>query len=154
MKDNIIEIEKCVGCGLCTSLLDADMRINDYGFNRPYINKNYDKKKLNEVCPVDSTLSQYSNSIWGDYYSVYYGYSTNNEIRERGSSGGVITQILVYLLESNKVDAVIHIGIDDENPLITKVKLSETIEQIIENSGSRYAPASPLMNIDKYLEGG
>lgn len=152
--NNYNTIEKCIGCGLCKSVFrkEIDFRIDSKGFMRPIIKNKIDKKIFDSICPLMINPGAYSNSIWGYYENVYLGASTNDKIKQKASSGGVISQLLVYLLENKRIDAVIHIGPSHDNPLENNTYISTTIEQVLSNSGSRYSPAAPLEEIDFIME--
>ena len=149
-----IEINKCVGCGLCEAVFknNAEIRINNEGFYRPYFKDKYDIRLLDNICPLNSKGENYSHHIWGKYEGVFLGNSNDVLIRTLGSSGGIITQSLVYLLDNKIVDAVIHIGASKDNPLENVTYVNNSTKQVIENAGSRYSPSSPLTQIDKYLK--
>ncbi|EPH3180647.1 Coenzyme F420 hydrogenase/dehydrogenase, beta subunit C-terminal domain [Citrobacter braakii] len=146
----ILDNELCSGCGLCSSVFNESisMEMSQKGYLRP--------KALNDsaldidlpFCPGAGLLlnskegEDYLN--WGRIIECKVGFSTSEDVRYKGSSGGVLSQIGIYLLEENIVDGVIHIGVDEIDPLRNIVKLSKTKQDILNNAGSRYAPASPL----------
>ena len=76
---------------------------------------------------------------------MYYAYSNNEGIKEKGEYGGVVTTIMKHLLESNVVDGIVAVkeGFDlyDAVPcLITDP------EEVIKTAGSiqRYENSSYL----------
>jgi len=69
------------------------------------------------------------------------GYSNNKEIRERSSSGGVVTSLLIGALENNLVDKIVVVDLDEN--FKPKYKLVSTKEEIIQAAGSKYS----LMNM-------
>lgn len=160
--NDVVNKNLCIGCGICTNFSSSSkMEHNEEGFltvnNYTHESKIISEETLvKEVCPGVKTYSNENkeNYIWGDYKDIYLGYSTNEEIRFRGSSGGTITQTLVYLLEKNIVDYVIHIEEDKENVLGNKVVITNDINQIVSNTGSKYCPASPLNEVLTKLEKG
>lgn len=91
--------EYCNGCGLCSSLKIAKLYNKGNGFLAPSIN-NENEKWLDKICP---TANGYyyrecnSTDIWGTYKDVYLGWALDDDIRLRGSSGGVLTTICLYL---------------------------------------------------------
>ena len=44
------------------------------------------------------------NYYLGDFVGCYYGYSANKDIRNNAASGGLVSTILVDLLEQNKIN--------------------------------------------------
>lgn len=147
--------EYCTGCGLCCSVMNTDLCKDSKGFSHPHIN---DEKQLDfcrKICPANGKhFLEQSNTTWGNYLSVYSGYSMDNEIRFKAASGGIITAILVYLIENRLVDGVIQVGEDGENPYKTKNYISKTREEIISHCGSRYIVSSPLSNLQQILLSG
>ncbi|HCB2209236.1 TPA: Coenzyme F420 hydrogenase/dehydrogenase, beta subunit C-terminal domain [Citrobacter farmeri] len=146
----ILDNELCSGCGLCSSVFNESisMELSQQGYLRP---KALNNSALDIDLPFCPGAGLLLNNQEGDYYLNWgriidckVGFSTSEDVRYRGSSGGVLSQIGIYLLEENIVDGVIHIGVDTADPLKNVVKLSKTREDVINNAGSRYAPASPL----------
>lgn len=147
--------EFCCGCGLCHSEFGIPFEMNTDGFMKPNFD-NFEKSdfcKLEKFCPACYGYSYQldKNSIWGRYNKILLGWSSDEIIREKASSGGVLSSICIYLLEEKLVDEVIHTGQDLENPLTTTTVISKTKEDIINNCGSRYYSSSPLFNINKML---
>ena len=82
--------------------------------------------------------------------SLCYAWSTDNKIRFESSTGGLLNGLSLYLLESKKVDFVLHTVADPKKPMRSISKLSYNKEELLNyNSCSRYGPASPL---DKFHE--
>ena len=52
----------------------------------------------------------------------------------------------------DRVDAVVQIRASTDDPLNTEVVLSRNANDIIQSSGSRYCPASPLVNIEQVIK--
>lgn len=158
MISKILKNNICAGCGLCQSIYGKDkisVEINNEGFYRPIIKQNLNKeenKLLTKVCPAivekkNKTVSPKKDVIWGEMFSCFVGSSSDDEIRNEASSGGGISALLNYLLTTQKVTAVIHIGASKNIPYLNEVKISTTREEILENANSRYAPSAPLQNI-------
>ena len=88
------------------------MRINNRGFYEPhdFSDKNYVVMK--KLCPgiYLNNLIPGNTTVWGNVESVYNAWAADERIRKLSDSGGVTTALAVYLLESGKVDGVLHIG--------------------------------------------
>lgn len=142
--EKVIASNMCAGCGLCVGSTD-EMKIDDKGFVRP--KKQIFDELSNNACPsikiVQNNLENY-NASWGPILSCQTGFSSNPKIRQMGSSGGVITALLYMLLSEKLVDAVIQTGTSKINPIANETKIIFHKEELILNSGSRYAPSSPL----------
>ena len=142
----------CTGCGLCHAVYGTEISKDEKGFIRP---ENIRGEVLETLCPTYLYMAgNHPFSLWGDYVSVYKGYSANEEIRFRASSGGALTAISIYLLEHNIVDAIIHTGVSNSNPMETQTYISRTTDEIKSHMGSRYAVSSPLMDLLQIVQPG
>ena len=140
----------CSGCGLCQSIGGIEVLENKQGFIRPLETL----KEVSNVCPAVHAyrMVNKTDQEWGDYISVYTGYSADQQLRRQASSGGIITQTSSYLLEKDLVDGILQIGYIDNNPLHTCLYCSTTKENVKNHCGSRYSPSAPLLNIKQYLD--
>lgn len=160
--NKVIKNDLCAGCGLCESVYgkhNIEVKISDNGYYRPHINSENNATKdikLDSFCPAlsikhnDSNISL-ENSIWGSYKSLLLGNAADKITRYRGSSGGTISALLIYLLDKKVIDGVIHIGVSKANPVINEIKYSTSREEVLTNSGSRYSPSAPLSDLESYL---
>ncbi|HKL07772.1 MAG TPA: Coenzyme F420 hydrogenase/dehydrogenase, beta subunit C-terminal domain [Bacteroidales bacterium] len=158
----IIREDLCAGCGLCEAFGNK-MIIDHNGYLRPgditFKNKN-DESIIESVCPgyltyvkkTNENISYHRDSVWGDYIKIYKAYSSDSEIRYKGSSGGVITSLLKYALESKYADAAIVTLSDKENPILNRSICTDEINEIVNAISSRYSPSSPLSQLDTYLQ--
>lgn len=145
--DNKIE-KYCTGCGLCISMAKAKVVENERGFYKPISG---DEKWLKKICPSCTRSKEYidEKKIWGRSNNVYLGWSNNNAIRKKASSGGVISEIAAFLLSSKMVDVIIHTGISDVEQTKTKIVLSQSQSDVERWAGSRYSISHPLNEISK-----
>lgn len=151
-KSKKIIMEYCCGCGLCESLMNKTLFLQN-GFYYPKEISEEDATILKKICPFsNSALFDNETELWGTTLGVNIGYSTTQSIRKKGSSGGVISALLSYMLKNGYVDSVLHIGQDDESPWRTKVYCSSTVEEVLSHAGSRYAQSAPLSMICEYLK--
>ncbi len=151
----------CIGCGICEGIAPENaikLELGCDGFYHPHV-KNQDQEpwdKIKKICPgvivnQETKLNTKQEKLWGPISASWVGYSTDEEIRWQASSGGGITGLLQFLLEKGLVTKVIHIGRALSNSLTNTVYISRNREDILKNSGSRYAPAAPLTSIKKIL---
>ena len=97
--------------------------------------------------------SQVTNqSIWGNVKIVANAWASDSEIRKSSSSGGVTSALAISLLETKKVDAVLHVGVEEGTYLYNRLYASTTKEDILSRNASRYAPAAIFNNIIELLE--
>lgn len=136
----------CVGCGLCEITNKAECYIDSNGFKHP---ETGDEEWLKSICPAggrQQKLMDFSN-IWGRSKAVYYGWSSDTEVRSIASSGGILTEISSWLLENHKVDGIIHTCANPKEPTKTITCISTTRDELIERCGSRYSISSPLLAV-------
>lgn len=147
--------EYCIGCGLCKSELQLDMEKTEKGFLKPAFHAGEDESRfLKKVCPINGTQSieEKQTDIWGKRNGIYGAWALDKNIRRQASSGGVLTALAVFMLESKLVDAIIHVVADEKNPTETKCQVSTTKEQVISGCGSRYSISSPWLTLSACAE--
>jgi coenzyme F420 hydrogenase subunit beta len=140
----------CLGCGLCESVCgkeNVEMKLRDDGFFHPNIKViEYESEQIiKRICPginiVNDLPFNKSESTWGKIEKLYSGFSTDKEIRSKGSSGGMVSGLAIYLLERNIVDAILQVGGDINEYKHNCLRISRTRADVMECASSRYAPA-------------
>jgi coenzyme F420 hydrogenase subunit beta len=163
---DIISSGRCHGCGACASALGPQrvkMAMTPQGYLRPMPSgplTNAEQETLRAVCSgrevarpdVPSDISYHD--IWGPIAGVETGYANDPQVRYRGSSGGVISAICIFLLERGAVDFVLQTTADPNDPIGNITRPSWTREDVLGASGSRYAPSNPLADLNEYLAQG
>lgn len=158
MITKVLKNDLCTGCGLCQSIIaghKVEVKLNNEGYYRPIILDEVTRdefKIFRKVCPAlsirkDKENAPINDAIWGEMYACYIGAATDDTIRDQASSGGAISAILIYLLESKMIDAVVHIGASTKQLYKNEVKISKTVHDIVKNANSRYSPSAPLIDI-------
>lgn len=152
----------CSGCGLCQALLGSNrvkINMDANGFLRPtvYAPINDDESSLiASVCPglnvTHFNADKNYDPIWGPIQSIYRAAAIDEEVRKYGSSGGVLSALQIFLLESGKVDFIVGTSVATDNPLDTKINICKTRADVLKGSGSRYAPSAPLKDIINLLD--
>ena len=158
----ILHNRMCLGCGLCSSDVGEEklrMLEQEDGFLIPVIQKDFDGEvpDLREYCPgitvrLRKLLRNRDEKFYGPFLTVKTAYATDEVIRFRGSSGGCLTAILCGLLEKNLVDGALQVGPSIIDPLKSEYHFSRGAGEVIANAGSRYAPASLLVNLKNILK--
>jgi coenzyme F420 hydrogenase subunit beta len=85
---------------------------------------------------------------WGQILEIWEGHASDEEIRFKGSSGGVLTALALYCVERAGMHGVLHTGQDPADPLRNRTRLSRTRSELLAASGSRYSPASVCNGLD------
>src|SRR5258707_1343211 len=99
---------------------------------------------------VDSALatgtvpkSAEADHEFGPVLEIWEGFASDPEVRMRASSGGLLTALSLYCLEREGMASVLHTGQDPEKPWLNKTVQSRGRSDLLQRTGSRYAPASP-----------
>lgn len=158
----------CIGCGLCQSILGKEkisIDMTDKGRLEPKeINpiSGDDLEKVKKICPgviveslpkKDISNDSKFDTLWGYYNSLFYAWSTDEQIRFQSSTGGLLNGLSLFLLESKKVDFILHTAGDPEKPMRSVPRFSYTKQELLScESRSRYGPASPLSKFNEALD--
>ena len=88
-------------------------------------------------------LKPVCHPVVGPALAVWIGHATDKDVRQFGSSGGALTALCLYSLESRGVDFVAHSRMNTAQPWKNKSTLSRNRSELLAAAGSRYAPSSP-----------
>lgn len=114
-------------------------------------------KRASALCPAVHLLLEPLASVhpeWGPIVKVRTGWATDADVRYRGSSGGVLSALLIHLLESRAVDFVAHVAVSATDPLANEQRRSHTRDQVLDGAGSRYGPAAGACALDELFADG
>jgi coenzyme F420 hydrogenase subunit beta len=131
-----IDSSKCSGCQICSKVCPG--AIVDF--------KGLSKK----VTPQQNV--QPKSILIGNYINCYSGYSNNYSIRFDSSSGGIVTQLLIFALENKLIDGALVTRIRKDRPLEPESFIARTPEEIIEASKSKYCPVSANVALKEIME--
>jgi len=154
----------CIGCGACAYVCPEKnitlIDVVDDGI-RPFLDLQGCEScdECIKVCPGYETEHRSFNAVpglipklkksWGPVVEIWEGYAADSEIHFHGSSGGLCTAIAQYCLEKKGMYGVLHTGADKNIPWKNSTHLSCNSLELIERTGSRYAPASPCDGLTK-----
>ncbi|MEY8198193.1 MAG: Coenzyme F420 hydrogenase/dehydrogenase, beta subunit C-terminal domain [Colwellia sp.] len=162
MIKNVVGNSLCSGCGACTNVTPErlEMKLDNTGYLRPSGNLSLiPTVDLEEFCPglvISRPTAEegvMKDAIWGNIAQKGVCFSTDEKVRFKASSGGGVTGLCSYLLESKTVAGVLHVGVKHGTLLELELKVSTSVEEVLHNSGSRYAPSAPLENILSIVDG-
>lgn len=152
----------CSGCGACAAIAPGliSMGYEGPGLLRPEQRgpvTEDQEKGIRSVCPgiglVQEPLVRKDHLLWGPITDSCAGYAADPNLRRNASSGGALSALLVYLLESGTVDAVMQTSASPDLAIGNTAVVSTTPEDVFRAAGSRYAPSAPLAGIEAYLDG-
>ncbi len=160
--DGIYNDGLCLGCGLCESVCGKDsveMQLQNDGFFKPVIKSAVKKENedvIQKICPgvniVNDLKFDDNQRVWGKIERLYSAHSTDNEVRTKGSSGGIVSAISIYLLETGQVDAVLQVGGNSDDYERNALRISRNKQDVLSCASSRYAPALIFDHIFEILQ--
>jgi coenzyme F420 hydrogenase subunit beta len=150
--------EMCTGCGTCAGICPSPgtlrMRLIDKkGTYEPVFNGDtcMECGLCRDVCPpltwarVDERRTfdgQPEDAQLGPYHSCFAGFAEDAVLRYHAASGGLVTALLLHLLESKEITGAFVVRRRRDDPLFCDVVLASTREDILASRGSKYSPVS------------
>lgn len=147
----------CIGCGLCKVSCRDDAIVIRFDKNKEYKPIiDFNKCTYCTLCYANCPMAEQNlvkriaeASIKKTEYglnkaiSFYKGYENNYDDYIKSSSGGILSALLKYLLNTKKIDAVVHAEQNyatNEGGKYFKASISKTVEEIDIKRSSFYYP--------------
>ena len=153
----------CSSCGICASIDPRiEMRLAPNGNLRPHLPAETDPA-LVEVCPGATVIGADPaaldegttlDPVWGPRRAMHRAWATDAEVRHTAAAGGVLTALGMFLLESGRVDAILHVRASGDDPTLTLPQISRTPAEVLSGAQSRYGPVAPLVPVMDLLTEG
>ena len=118
---SIVSLSSCTDCDLCVKVCPGD----EFDYQESY----------REIFSTPGDLTD----AHGEFSEAVLSYANDPEIREKSTSGGLVTAILMHLLESNQIDGAIVIANDETTIWKGKPIVARTREDLIRAMKSKYA---------------
>jgi coenzyme F420 hydrogenase subunit beta len=155
----VVDNDLCTQCGACAAMCPHDniviRRDEHYRFFPSVVSEHPCVHSCKSLC-VDVCAGVHEDpALWakdplvprdyedfcaGPIVETWIGYSTDPGIRSRGTSGGLITGLLVYLLEAGEIDGALLVAANNSNPLEHDIQIARTRAEIEDAWGSKYYP--------------
>ena len=154
----IVGASLCLGCGLCEGLARKDgvrMRLADNGFYEPMAEGTVSAEaqaRLKEFCPaIRLDCIDTRQTFCGRVEAACEGWANHPAVRNAASSGGIITALAAYLLETGQVTGVLQVRTRKDHCVHNELQISRTKEEVLACASSRYAPASMFDRIGEWM---
>jgi coenzyme F420 hydrogenase subunit beta len=154
---HVIDTGLCTRCGSCVGLSDGRVRFRDKtGDYLPEIVADIDEDLATRIWQACSggeadfkALDKFSfnghgqhHPYLGSYHDLFVGFSKDDQIRRMAGSAGVISTILIHLLESKKIDGAVVLGMSKEEPWMNRSYIATSKEEILAAAQSKYTISS------------
>ena len=157
--DQVVASGLCSGCGGCALISDrVSMTLADDGYIRPVVGVSYagddrsDVRRFRRTCPgvgvtapIPPTGSRF-DPVFGSYVAAWTAHAADPVVRAAGSSAGVLSAIQIHMMSVTGAP-VSCAGADPAVPSRTAPLIAATREDVLRNTGSRYAPVAALSGL-------
>lgn len=165
----VVSAGLCIGCGACYGLggRGSPLSLEDTPSGiRPKFD--YEASAVSEhisVCPgatitddlhehhtaAAQSLQDRNADLIGPCCSVMVGSAADTQTRFQASSGGIITALCSYCLDTGLASYVVHTASDPNRPWANETVVSRTRDELLSRAGSRYVTSSPCEAIPYIL---
>jgi coenzyme F420 hydrogenase subunit beta len=143
----------CTRCGTCVGLGNGRVVFEDRaGQHLPRILEELPDDQVERIwsacSATDVPLPELNEVVFGkgaarDPYLGHakllaIGHCSDEEIRARGASGGILTSLLLWLLETGEIQGAVVTGMDALEPWRPRTFIATTAREIIEAAQSKY----------------
>jgi coenzyme F420 hydrogenase subunit beta len=160
--DAVVSSHLCTGCGACAGVAPKLFHMADRANSglRPVRNAGIvdatAEREALAVCPgsgsgprpvpaLSAPLPKGAPCVkeWGNVLEIWEGHAADPELRWRGSSGGVVSALAAFAIESGIAGGAVHVRQNPANALLNETVISYSRGGLAAAAGSRYSPASP-----------
>ncbi|RLJ09757.1 MAG: FeS-binding protein [Candidatus Aenigmatarchaeota archaeon] len=158
----------CTGCGTCIAVCPKGaLTLVEDQKSGTYLPK-LDSSKCDQcgvcllVCPGIGIDFKKLNSfvfgkepediLLGNYIDCYAGYASDQKLRYNASSGGLVTALASFALETGEVDGVLVTKMDPEKPLKPKPFIAKSKQELVSAIGSKYCPVPANILLKEILK--
>jgi coenzyme F420 hydrogenase subunit beta len=158
LENEVVKQGICGKCGGCVSFCSAN-RIGALILDEKGFPSYGDKDKCLEcglcymVCPQTHPMQEEVDEQFrwkspiGNFVNVLSARSAHKEVRDRATDGGVVTSLLIHMLDQGHIDgAVVSMTTD---PLRRKAVVATTREELLQAAGSQFEESPHLEEVGK-----
>jgi coenzyme F420 hydrogenase subunit beta len=172
-KDKLLRVMRshlCNRCGSCAGLSEGRIVFTDReGVCRPVA-----------IAPLEDTLadllwaacsgkefsfpayrehfypgSPHFHQYIGPYQQLFTGFAADPAVRYNGASGGVLSAILIYLLENQRIDGAVVTRMSRQKPWLAEPFIATSKTEIMEAAQSKYiiTPVNEILSESRNFKG-
>ena len=151
--NRVMQSELCNRCGTCVGLSEGHIRFRDReGIFLPEVVKELSDQAYDRIWNAcagkefnfpNHRAQFYPNTphfhtYTGAYKDLFIGHAEESILRTSGASGGILSTILIYLLEKGKIQGAVVTRMSPTKPWLTEPFIARTREEILEGAQSKY----------------
>lgn len=156
--------ELCNRCGSCVGLSGGKIRFsNREGRYLPEVMEELTRDQYDRIWNACSgvcfNFPEYRQRLFGDaprfhtytgpYRGLYIGHAKDPGLRSAGASGGILSAVLIYLLENKRIDGAVVTRMSPSKPWLTEPFIATSREEILEGAQSKYIITSVNEILDR-----
>lgn len=147
----------CNRCGTCVGLGNGKIIFSDReGDYRPVVTADLTAQEAETILQACAghafDFPDYTKIIFpdsphfhpfiGPYHQLSIGHANDETIRGMAASGGILSAILIWLLENNRIDGVVCLKMSEQKPWLTEAFIATTRDEIVAAAQSKYIISS------------
>lgn len=114
-------LSACTDCDLCVKVCPGD---------------EFDVQQIHRNC---FGVEQDLKDVHGVFREAYLSYATDEVLRDRSSSGGAVTALLIHLLKTGQIDGAGVVSSDPSEPWKGLPQIARTSAELLSSTKSKYA---------------
>jgi len=164
----VVKHKLCTGCGTCAGICPRDAIEMAIDTRRGCYVPELDKSQCTgcglcyDACPGHSVdfeglgVALFGEEVLTDialgrYVGCYIGSAADEELRYGSSSGGLVSSLLIFALETGLIDAALVTRMRRDNALRPEPFLARTREEILSAARSKYCPVAADVMLKEIL---
>lgn len=154
-----VHFDLCTNCGACVASCPLGSLALEEG--RPALKGRCTACGLcYEQCPQISTDREIAERVFGEklesdsigfYEKAYSAQTKLSDVQMNAQDGGVVTTLLISLLETGFIDGAVVVGVGEE-PWRPEPRVATTREELLECAGTKYSPAPSLAGVREAVD--
>ncbi len=160
---SVVARNQCTGCGACAGAFPKFIRMVEDATHgqRPVVVQSkaghLASQKAKAVCAGEGSdwhilpVRDEIDAAWGPVLKTWEGWAEDAEIRHLGSSGGAVTGLGLFALESGYAGGVVHVAACANDPRLNETVISHDRQGLMRGAGSRYGQASPVDALERIM---
>lgn len=167
LQTQVIDAGLCTHCGACSGVAPQVLEFQETSQGPlPRLKGDLDAEEQASldlawsVCPGRGVpypeLFEYlnrpvANRLVGPYRQMYIGHAADPDIRRRGASGGVISRVLIHLIENAHVDGAVVLRQGLHEPEVATPTIATNRQEVLAAAQSVYA-VTPMLTMLPQME--